>query len=465
MNYPEANFIKKKEWNKIFRRVKSQVGYLLHVMCEFPILEKKTKIKLVSATASLAIFLILLMVLIIRSAHKTAIISPLSSLDKTEVSITHLVGDSPSSPFQKIVGRVLGFKDLKTKPKRLQYEVFSYLPYWTFDKLQYLHLDLLSTIAYFALEIDPQTGELLKQGAYWNNWNGNDMKDLIQRAKAGKTNVVVTIKLFENTPIEQFLACGKCRDKTIAETAKEIKEKGVQGVNVDFEYFGTPPNDTIIKYAQFMRDLTDIVHKEIPNSQVSMAVYATSAREERIHNIALVGNFVDYVFIMGYDFFRPASVSAGPVAPLTGVKKYGFDMETSVEDFLAKIPAEKIVMGVPYYGYDWPVEGQGPNAKVLPYNDQNGGLRVVYFDQAVKQEGNKNIMLNWDETAQVPYYSYYDTGSKVWRQVYYENERSLREKYDFVRSKKIRGVGIWALGFDGDRSELWDLLEEKFTRL
>lgn len=464
MKYFATNLLRKKP-KEIISSVRTQSNYFLHLIREFPILEKTVKIKLVGTLSVLAIFFILFVTLIIRAGHKAELISPISSLNKSEVAITHLVGDGQGSPFQKIVGRVLGFKALKAKPKKLQYEVFGYLPYWSFDKLQYLHLDLLSTIAYFALEIDPQSGEFLRAGAYWNNWNGNDMKELIQRANEEKTNILLTIKLFENTPIEQFLACGKCRDKTIAEAVKEIKEKGVQGANVDFEYFGTPPQDTVIKFAQFMRDLTDIVHKEVKGSTVSMAVYATSAREERIHNVELVGSFIDYIFIMGYDFFRPASTNAGPVAPLYGVEKYGYDLQTSVEDFLQVIPAEKIVLGVPYYGYDWPVESQGANAKVLEFNDNNGGISVIYYDKIPQIEKDNKLTLSWDPKAEVPYYSYYDLDKKVWRQVYYENERSLREKYDFIRSKKIRGVGIWALGFDADRPELWDLLEEKFTRL
>ena len=359
----------------------------------------------------------------------------------------------------------MSFKVLNNRPKRLRYEVFGYLPYWNFDKIPLLHLDLLSTIAYFALEIDPISGEFLKTGAYWNNWNSPEMAGLIERANKSRTDILVTVKLFENGPIEQFLYCGKCRDKTIAETVKEIKEKKAQGVNVDFEYLGTPEGEVVIRFAQFMRDLADAVHKEIPNSKVSMATYATSAREERIHHVELVGQFIDYVFIMGYDFFRPSSTNAGPVSPLTGVEKYGFDLRTSVEDFLKKIPAEKIVLGVPYYGYDWPVEGRTPNSKVLEYNDTNGTIGVSYYYNSAN---DPNVNLNstaWDFDAQVPFYSYYDQEKKIWRQVYYENARSLGMKYDYIKSKKIRGVGIWALGFDGDRPELWDLLEQKFTKL
>ncbi len=119
MNYPTKNFIKN-EWGKIFTRLNNQTGYLFHMIREFPILEKNTKIKVVVTTSAAAFFLVLFLVLIVRASHKTPVISPISSLDKTEVAITHLVGDGQSSPFQKIVGKVLGFKDLKSKPKKVQ---------------------------------------------------------------------------------------------------------------------------------------------------------------------------------------------------------------------------------------------------------------------------------------------------------------------------------------------------------
>jgi len=443
-----------------------QAGYFVHLLKEFPILEKGRKIKIISGFSFFLILLIALVINLGPSFKTRAPFSPIPPLEDVEVAITHLKDPlEQRSPFQNLLGKVLSFKVLNNRPKRLQYEVFGYLPYWNFDKIPLLHLDLLSTIAYFALEIDPISGEFLKTGAYWNNWNSPEMAGLIERANKSRTDILVTVKLFENGPIEQFLYCGKCRDKTIAETVKEIKEKKAQGVNVDFEYLGTPEGEVVIRFAQFMRDLADAVHKEIPNSKVSMATYATSAREERIHHVELVGQFIDYVFIMGYDFFRPSSTNAGPVSPLTGVEKYGFDLRTSVEDFLKKIPAEKIVLGVPYYGYDWPVEGRTPNSKVLEYNDTNGTIGVSYYYNSAN---DPNVNLNstaWDFDAQVPFYSYYDQEKKIWRQVYYENARSLGMKYDYIKSKKIRGVGIWALGFDGDRPELWDLLEQKFTKL
>ncbi|MCL5003876.1 MAG: glycosyl hydrolase family 18 protein [Patescibacteria group bacterium] len=450
---------------RLTEKLSEQVLFRLHLLKEFPILPRQRQIQVVGIFFAALSLVITAAGLTIKSLSGPNLKSPLAEGQNQEIAVTRMAPSDPS-PFFRMSGKILGFSDLKIpKHKNLQYEVFGYLPWWSFDKIQYLHLDLLSTIAYFGLEIDPQKGGFLQNWAYWDFWNSPELKDLIDRSRKSGTNVVLTIKLFDNDPIETFLRCSACRQKTVSETVAQIREKGVQGVNVDFEYYGSPDNETTIRFAQFMRDLADAVHKEIKGSTVSMAVYATSAREERIHDIAVVGQFIDYVVIMGYDFFRPASTNAGPISPLTGVEKYGFDLETSVKDFLAKIPAEKIVLGVPYYGYDWPVESNSPNAKVLPYDDQNGTVGLAYYANVAE---NPKIGINnsgWDSIAQVPFYSYFNNDTKVWHEVYYENAASLSLKYDFIKSMKIRGVGIWALGFDGDRNELWDLLEKKFTRL
>jgi hypothetical protein len=58
----------------------------------------------------------------------------------------------------------------------------------------------------------------------------------------------------------------------------------------------------------------------------------------------------------------------------------------------------------------------------------------------------------------------YRDGSNRYRQVWYEDEKSLSKKYDWIIEKKIGGVGIWALGYDNGYTELWKLLADKFSR-
>jgi spore germination protein YaaH len=47
-------------------------------------------------------------------------------------------------------------------------------------------------------------------------------------------------------------------------------------------------------------------------------------------------------------------------------------------------------------------------------------------------------------------------------QLWYDDSISLSHKYDWVKNKKLSGVGIWALGYDHGDTELWELLANKF---
>ena len=66
----------------------------------------------------------------------------------------------------------------------------------------------------------------------------------------------------------------------------------------------------------------------------------------------------------------------------------------------------------------------------------------------------------WDDQAKVSWRSYWDGNN--WYVVYMEDENSLSYKFDFVKDKKLAGVGIWALGFDSPDSQFWSLMLRKF---
>ena len=70
--------------------------------------------------------------------------------------------------------------------------------------------------------------------------------------------------------------------------------------------------------------------------------------------------------------------------------------------------------------------------------------------------------IKWDETAQVPYFTYFNEEYGTTRQVYFEDADSIRAKYKFAKTAGLAGVGIWALGYDGGYQELWELLKEEF---
>ena len=373
------------------------------------------------------------------------------------------------STFKEILGRILGSEKKVDPDGPLKYEVFGFLPFWTLDKRIYFRYELLSTIAYFGLDINSQ-GEFIKErdngktdGA-WAGWLSDEFSEVIRQAKKYKIKVLLTIKGFGNETIENLLQCSRCRSNLVANAVKEVKDRQADGVNIDFEYVGTPDDDTVFRFTQLARDFVDTFRDEIPGSYITVSTYAKSASEKKMHDIKNLAQIVDSIFIMGYDFFRPVSRYAGPVAPLGGAEKYSYDLKTTIDDYLKLSPPGKIILGLPYYGYDWPVESDEPNAKTLVGSEETGYANMSSYVNSQYDPLNDEETRGWDSDAQVPFYSWFDKDHKVWRQAYYEDVHSLSLKYNLIKEKGLRGVGIWALGYDGSYPELWDLLEEKFTR-
>ena len=135
-----------------------------------------------------------------------------------------------------------------------------------------------------------------------------------------------------------------------------------------------------------------------------------------------------------------------------------------VKDFLSKIAPNKLILGVPYYGYNWVVENGEKYAKRVEGSDEAGFSESQVYDKIMTDTQTLGAKVEWDDKAQAPYYTYVSPETKSTRQVFFENADSLKKKYELVKNNGLAGVGIWALGYDGDRTELWNLIYDEFVK-
>jgi spore germination protein YaaH len=174
----------------------------------------------------------------------------------------------------------------------------------------------------------------------------------------------------------------------------------------------------------------------------------------------------DRVVVMSYDYYASNSDIAGPVAPMGGFaeKKYLFDIVTTYEDYLKVVPKEKLVMGVPYYGYDWPVEnGSEINSPTLPQNDQNGYPEVISYGRAKTFESLKEENCQWEPLAQSRWCYYTDPETEVDHQVWVEDNQSIEAKFNFAKKEDLSGIAIWTLGYDKQYPDLWEMIKKIFS--
>ena len=316
-------------------------------------------------------------------------------------------------------------------------EVFGYHPYWMGTAWQNYNYNLLSTIAYFSAEATA-TGDL-------NNLHGWPVTGLINIAHNNGVDVVLCVTLFSNSDLVTLLSNATYRQNLINNLLTQVQAGNADGVNVDFESFPASQKQNMV---QFITDLTNTFHTEIPGSQVTLATPAVDWNDGWDYNA--LATISDGLFIMGYDYYYSGSSSTGPNAPLTGG---GYTVSWTVNDYLNKTnnQADKLIIGCPYFGFEWPAASSSAGASTT-----DTGSAKFYAEM----EGNAlSYGKLWHESSQTPWYRYQNPN---WIQGWYDDSLSLSLKYDFAINNDLLGVGVWAMGYDGSNPELWDLLSAKF---
>lgn len=339
-------------------------------------------------------------------------------------------------------------------------EVFGFAPYWSLSKMDSIDWSTLTTFAYFSLPVDAN-GAIDRSSYEWQVFNGNKLASLLNKASEYKVRKVVTLTQMDANTIESFLANQESWQKLADDSVSVVKSRNLDGVNIDFEYI--PSNDHLKKqFSAFVEFYSGQLHERLNNPYVTVSVLASSVRFNRIYDISSLSKSTDGIFMMAYDYYTPSSKSIGPSAPLYGYNNgsgpYWYDVSTAVEDFLKVADSKKIILGVPYYGWNYPAYSPAPGAKTVIGTRASATMADTLGTDKMLAT---TPVGGWDNTAKVSWRGYWDGNS--WRVVYMEDKNSLAAKYDFAREKNLAGVGIWALGYDATNNDFWALLKEKFS--
>lgn len=377
-------------------------------------------------------------------------------------------GGSILSPFSRSAN-IFSLFGIAEKPKKI---IYGYLPYWSIEKSEYLQLDKLTHIAYFGLYLNPdgtfmdttigEDDSIITEPAK-NNWENNtELNKLIRKAQRRNVRFALTVIAHIDEDTDNFLDCRNCWDTLLNNLRTELDKKDITDVNLNFEYAGFTEEDKQEKFVELTKFLNEELDKTYGDSFLVVSAFADSIEERRISSkLEKLGKAADAIFIMGYDFHRPESESVGPVAPIEGP---GFNITQMLKEHLSQVPPNKIILGVPYYGYNWIVEDDSEYSKRIDGSDLNGFSQSQSYEAIMETIIEVDPVLKWNEEGKTPYFTYISPETGSLRTVYYENADSLAVKYDLVNQSNLAGVGIWALGYDGGYTELWDLLYEKFIK-
>ncbi|MFE3520989.1 glycosyl hydrolase family 18 protein [Streptomyces sp. NPDC059161] len=204
-----------------------------------------------------------------------------------------------------------------------------------------------------------------------------------------------------------------------------VRARGYDGIDIDYESIAPTGEDEYLgvraAYAVFARELCGRLHAL--GKQCVLTVSPQTADTGRIWDYAALGKAADRVRIMGYDLHW----SGGAAGPLASPQWYDDILRRAT----ALIPAERLEMGLPAYGWDW-VPG--------------GKTRHVTWKEAEALRLAKGVAYQLDPASQTPHFTYEEDDSV--RDVWYQDSLGVAADLPVLRRHGIRNTTLWALGFE-----------------
>lgn len=238
---------------------------------------------------------------------------------------------------------------------------------------------------------------------------------------------------FNSNTIHRMLSNAGSRSRAVNGIARLLVENGYRGVNIDFE--NIKASDRIYLTA-FFRELAATLRPK--NLLVTASIPAKtyddkSSAHSGAFDYQAIAPYLDMVMIMAYDEHY-AGGDPGPVASLPWVEKV-------INYTLKSFPPQKVILGIPAYGYDW----SWSKGKALQYTGVQNLIKKY------------QIAPKWHSEYKVPYFTYKSWG--VTHQVWYENSYSTSYKADLVKKYGLKGVAVWRLGYEDP--SIWSILRQK----
>ena len=259
----------------------------------------------------------------------------------------------------------------------------------------------------------------------------------VAKAHAAGKKVFATLNNFDAGKVDAkaLFSAAKHRSALIENLVKDLKEKQIDGINVDIELL---PEGAARDYLEFMRELSIACRTEDLFLSVDCYVpYSYNA----YYNIKELGEICDYVVIMCYDEHYAGSEEAGSVSSLSYV-------ERGIDESAAKMDKNRVIIALPFYTRVW-------------ITDANGKLRseALSIKKAKEWITEKNVPLVWKEDIG-QYYGVIQDGNEK-KEIWMEDEKSMEAKMSLLREKGIQGVAAWKLG--QEPQGFWSILnlEEK----
>jgi cellulose synthase/poly-beta-1,6-N-acetylglucosamine synthase-like glycosyltransferase/spore germination protein YaaH/peptidoglycan/xylan/chitin deacetylase (PgdA/CDA1 family) len=222
---------------------------------------------------------------------------------------------------------------------------------------------------------------------------------------------------FNGNRAAAMLLSRDARHRFVSAVTSEVARRGWDGVLLDFE--SLPPT-----VRRAYPELLHALDQALGNRVLAVAVPATGGSDLSPYDLQALGSIADRVVWMAYDQHDPTG-AVGPVAGLPWVRN-------SLAAAERAIPHQKLLLGVPGYGYAWVSPGRGADLTV---------------PQAQALAAQPGAVATWDDTQQ-EWYVHTADGRQVW----YDDARSFETRARLAADEGLAGVALWRVGAEDPAS-------------
>ena len=358
-----------------------------------------------------------------------------------------------------------------TSPKPTDKIVYGFFPYWNLKYADKLHINNLTHLAYFSVSLNGDGSIQKRVNARelepgWNKLNSATTEKILYQSRLLNQKTVITITAMDPQTIENILNNPTNQETAISSILSVYTDKGFDGINIDFESVNSPDRITRDNFSLFITKLKSRCRTINHLCELDIDIFADTAQKNRLWDLEAISSSVDHVIVMAYDYYRKSSNQAGPIAPLRGAcpNPAGFgtlidlpqtcleqDITSNLAAITSLISPQKIILGIPFYGYEW----ETVSTNFLSNTIRGTGALATY--QRVRDFFSdttiSSLSATWSATTLSPYITF--SINDQTHQIHYEDQRSLELKIQLVRSANLKGIAIWALGYEVPYLDIW----------
>lgn len=324
--------------------------------------------------------------------------------------------------------------------------LIAFLPYWNINQ---------------ALEIPPQLTDIMYFSFTLNGF-GEVVSDagsarfthILNRIHPGQ-NLHLVITILNSEDIIQLLSKPKYQKQAISSIVNLVQQHPIQGINIDFE--PNTPVDSLTKdqFSQFIHLLHASLGQTNHKIILSLDLYP-DPRHHSLWDLNTLEPYLDLIIVMAYDYHRPHSPRAGPIAPMYGQNQgyWSSDVFSNYTSLAQFTPINKLVLGIPLYGYSWHTTSKDYNATTYP-----NSYRLATHKRTLSLLNQHSYKVSWDPIALSPWVVFEQEGHT--RQLYFENIISIGYKLDLINQTKTAGAAFWALGYEDSDNDFWENIHDR----